>query len=201
MAFWEQMSKKISDAGQGAAQQAKNFSEVTKLNGTISEKEKKITQLFHAMGEAYYAQHKDDPAADQPEKIEEVKALAAEIDRCRNEINRIKGIVKCPNCGAEVTSGSAFCNSCGSKMPQEQKEEPVPEGMRRCPGCNAVVSKENAFCNQCGMKLEPVQSEEPVQTEPVVEPVQSPEAVWPVEEPAQNAEAYRPAEEPSQNPE
>ena len=121
MAFWEQMSKKITDASQGAAQQAKNFSEVTKLNGTISEKEKKITQLFHAIGEAYYAQHKDDPAAEQPEKIEEVKALAAEIERCRNEINRIKGIVKCPNCGAEVSAGSAFCNSCGTKMPQEQK--------------------------------------------------------------------------------
>lgn len=177
MAFWEQMGKKISDAGQGAAQQAKNFSEVTKLNSSISEKEKKISQLYLAIGEAYYAQHKDDPSAEQLDKVGEVKALAAEIEKCRNEINRIKGIVKCPNCGAEVSAGSAFCNSCGTKMPQEQKEEPVPEGMRRCPGCGALVSKENAFCNQCGMKLEPEEAA----------PAEGAEAVQPGEDPAQNA--------------
>lgn len=183
MAFWEQMGKKISDAGQGAAQQAKNFSEVTKLNGSISEKEKKISQLYLAIGEAYYAQHRDDPAAEQLDKVEEIKTLAAEIERCRNEINRIKGIMKCPNCGAEVSAGSAFCNSCGTKMPQEQKEEPVPEGMRRCPGCNALVSVENAFCNQCGIKLEPEQSQE--KPEEAV-PVEGAEAAQPSEDPAQN---------------
>ncbi len=165
MAFFENLGKKISDAGQGAAQQAKNFSEVTKLNGSISEKEKKISQLYLAIGEAYFAQHKDDPAAEEAEKIEDMKTLKVEIEKCRDESNKIKGITKCPNCGAEVSIGAVFCSTCGSKMPQEKKEEePLPEGMRRCPGCDAVVPKENLFCNQCGMKLEPEQSEEPVES-------------------------------------
>ena len=191
MAFFENLGKKISDASQGAAQQAKNFSEVTKLNGSISEKEKKISHLYQAIGEAYYAQHKDDPNAEELEKIDEIKTLTAEIEKCRNEINKIKGIVKCSNCGAEVNAGAVFCSTCGSKMPQEQKEEEaVPEGMRRCPGCDAVVPKENLFCTQCGMKLEPEQSEEPVESAeeaPAEEVVESTEAA-PAEETVETTE-------------
>ena len=26
------------------------------------------------------------------------------------------GLVKCPNCGAEVQEGFAFCDSCGTKL-------------------------------------------------------------------------------------
>lgn len=191
MAFFENLGKKISDASQGAAQQAKNFSEVTKLNGSISEKEKKISQLYRAIGEAYYAQHKDDPAAEESEKIEEITTLTAEIEKCRNEINKIKGIVKCPNCGAEVSVGAVFCSTCGSKMPQEQQEEEsVPEGMRHCPGCDAVVPKENLFCTQCGMRLEPEQSEEPAESaeeSPAEEAVESAEAA-PSEETMESTE-------------
>lgn len=191
MAFFENLGKKISDASQGAAQQAKNFSGVTKLNGSISEKEKKISQLYLTIGKAYYSQHKDDPAAEEAEKIEEIKTLTAEIEKCRDEINKIKGITKCPNCGAEVSIGAAFCSICGSKMPQEQKEEEVlPEGMRRCPGCDAVVPKENLFCNQCGMKLEPEQSEETAESAgeaPAEEAVESVETA-PAEETLESTE-------------
>ena len=39
MAFLEQLGKRLSDAGQGAAQQAKNFTDVTRLFSAISVKE------------------------------------------------------------------------------------------------------------------------------------------------------------------
>jgi len=155
MAFFEQLGKKLSDAGQGAAQQAKIFSEVTKLNSSISEKERKINQLYVAIGQAYYAQHKDDTSAEEFEKIEEITNLNAEIAKCREDINRVKGIAKCPNCGAEVALGSAFCNSCGTKMPQpEPAQEPAAETVRLCPNCQNPVAAEDQFCTHCGTKME-----------------------------------------------
>ena len=42
MSFFDNFSKKISQAGQGAAQSAKNFAAVTKLNSMVSDEEKKI---------------------------------------------------------------------------------------------------------------------------------------------------------------
>lgn len=155
MAFFEQLGKKLSDAGQGAAQQAKIFSEVAKLNSAISDKERKISQLYLAIGQAYYALYKDDISANEYEKMEEITTLNDEIVKCREEINRVKGIAKCPSCGADVALGSAFCCNCGAKMPQpEPVPEPQPEPVRLCPNCQTPVASEDRFCNNCGTKME-----------------------------------------------
>ena len=49
MAFFEQIGKHLSDAGQNVAQQTKKLADVTQLNSTISEKQKKISQLYLAI--------------------------------------------------------------------------------------------------------------------------------------------------------
>ena len=54
MAFFEQLGKRLADAGQGVAQQTKNLADVTRLNSAISEKERKISQLYLAIGQSYY---------------------------------------------------------------------------------------------------------------------------------------------------
>lgn len=156
MAFLEQIGKKLSDAGQGAAQQARIFGEVAKLNSSISDKEKKITQLYIALGQSYYEQHKDEEGAFAQDKMQEITALTAEIAKYREEICQVKGIVKCPQCSAEVPRGSAFCNSCGAKVPQAQEAGEAPaQAERTCPNCHAQVSEGDQFCIQCGTKIEP----------------------------------------------
>lgn len=116
MAFFEQVGKRITDAGQGVAKQTKNLAEVTRLNSTISECEKNISQLYFAIGEAYYGRHRDDAEAEELEKVNEVKELLEKIRQCREEIKQIKGTVKCPSCGAEVPLEAVFCGKCGNKM-------------------------------------------------------------------------------------
>lgn len=118
MAFLEQLGKRLSDAGQGAAQQAKNFTDVTRLNSAISDKEKKVTQLYASIGQAYYQRHRSDPDAEELQQIEAVNALFAEIAQCQEEIKQIKGVSKCPSCGADVPLNSAFCSACGAKFPR-----------------------------------------------------------------------------------
>lgn len=54
MAFFEEIGKRLTDAGQNVAKQTKNLADVTQLNSAISEREKKIAQLFSAIGQAYY---------------------------------------------------------------------------------------------------------------------------------------------------
>lgn len=157
MAFFEQLGKRLTDAGQGVAQQTKNFTVVTRLNGTISEKERKISQLYSSIGESYYERHRNDSRSEELQKIEEINILFTEIAQCREEIKQIKGGVKCPHCGAEVALNSVFCNSCGTKILQAvETAEPVEVETRICPNCQAKVKKDNLFCNHCGTKLEDI---------------------------------------------
>ena len=152
MAFFEDLGKKLSDVGQGVASQAKNLAELTKLNSAVNDKEKQITQLYTAMGKAYFEAHK----ADETPAYEEIAAiltLQAEILACQEEIKQIKGIVKCPNCGADIPLDAAFCNGCGAKAP-ERNPAPAPEAANRfCPNCGGALNKDAAFCKHCGTRL------------------------------------------------
>ncbi len=152
MAFFEQIGKRLTDAGQGVAQQTKNFSDVTRLNGVISEKERKISRLYASLGQSYYALHKQDPAAEALPEIGQINALFAEIARHREEIKQIKGVVKCPSCGAEMAMGAAFCTACGIKLEQSDSPAQTSEGPV-CPNCGKPVVPDDLFCNHCGTKL------------------------------------------------
>ena len=48
MAFFEQLGKKITDAGQGVAQSGKNAMDVSRLNSLISDRKKQISQGYAA---------------------------------------------------------------------------------------------------------------------------------------------------------
>ncbi len=153
MAFFEEIGKKLSSAGQGVAQSTKNFADVTRLNGVISEKEKRIAQLQAAIGEAYYNNHKDDPDAEEKQSIDEINTLKKEIQQHQDEIQQIRGVTKCPKCGADVAITAGFCNVCGTQMPRQTVAEPVGEEGTVCPNCHKAVAKGSAFCTNCGTKL------------------------------------------------
>ena len=84
--------------------------------------------------------------ADSNKKIQDLKA----------QIQIIKGVVRCENCGAEVAKESAFCPSCGNKMPeivQPVVEQPVAEA-KKCANCGATLDNGALFCSECGTKVE-----------------------------------------------
>ena len=148
MAFFEQLSKKLTDAGQNVAQQTKNLSEIARLSGVISEKEKSISQLYTTLGQLYFEQHKEDPEA--LSQVASIQALLAEIAEHKVTIKKLKGITQCPNCGGDVAADAVFCNHCGTRVAAEPA--PAPQN-RVCPSCQTENGPENKFCNHCGTKL------------------------------------------------
>lgn len=157
MAFFEKIGKKLSDAGQGVSQQAKNLSEISRLNGVISESEKKAEELYRTIGAAYYEAHKGEIAGEQGDLIAELDGLMSEIRRAEEKILAIKGIGHCPECGAEVTAEAAFCSACGARLPEPpappEEEFSLPEE-RLCPNCKTPAAPDNLFCNHCGTRLD-----------------------------------------------
>lgn len=141
-------------AAHTVAQQTRELAEVNRLNKGISDKERKISQLFLMMGQSYFERHKNDDTAEELERIEEIKALNAEILVNREKIKQIKGVVKCASCGADVPLNAAFCNACGAKVNRAEHMTDNSEEVCICPNCQAVVEKGNLFCSRCGAKTE-----------------------------------------------
>lgn len=135
MPFFDNIGKRISDAGQNVAKQTKNLADITQLNSAISERQKGIQQLYLSLGQAYYETHKNDPAAEESEKIRQINTLFCEIAQCRDKI-------------AQIRSSNASIARAEQPVPTQIEEEG-----NLCPKCGAAVMEGNLFCNQCGSKL------------------------------------------------
>lgn len=152
MSFFDNIGSKASAAGQAAAEKARNFAEVNRLNGVISDHEKRISRLYFEIGQSYYMRHKDDPEAEELERIAEITDTNEKIAVCREQIKTLKGVEKCPNCGADVQNGSQFCNKCGTRMPPASMKT-APKAGLTCPTCGTELESDAAFCFNCGAKL------------------------------------------------
>ncbi len=153
MSFFDSIGSKVSATGQAAAEKAKNITEIGRLNGVISDHEKRISRLYFEIGQSYYERHRDDPAAEELERIAAVNDALDKIDVCREQIKTLKGVEKCPTCGADVARGSQFCNNCGTKMPPASIRTAPKAQVGRCPTCGAPIAEGNVFCNSCGTKI------------------------------------------------
>ena len=160
MSFFDNIGSKASAAGQAAAEKARNFAEVNRLSGVISDHEKRISRLYFEIGQSYYERHKDDPEAEELERIAAITDTNEKIAVCRNQIKTLKGVEKCPNCGADVQNGSQFCNNCGTRMPPASMKT-APKAGLTCPTCGTELESDAAFCFNCGTKLAPTPAPAP----------------------------------------
>ena len=177
MGFFDDFGKKISDASQGAIAKTKDFADVAKLNSNISDEERRINNAYQQIGKLYFEMHLEDFEDCFKDHFAAINESLGKIQDYRQQITNIKGVVKCPNCGAEVPKDSAFCSSCGTPVPKqdvpaaEAEEVSAPEAApvetpveeapaveapveKKCPSCGATLEDGALFCTNCGTKVE-----------------------------------------------
>lgn len=149
MAFLDEIGKKISQTSQGMVQKTKDTAESMRLSSAISDEEKRIDGLFFEIGKLYFELHANDYDPQLEELVLSVKEANTKIENYNEQIKRLKGIVRCPNCNGEVTYGSPFCSHCGTKMelPTEAEED---KKVRRCKNCGLPLPDGAGFCTNCG---------------------------------------------------
>ncbi|MDA8272683.1 MAG: zinc-ribbon domain-containing protein [Deltaproteobacteria bacterium] len=59
------------------------------------------------------------------------------------------GVIKCPNCGAEVLKGSRFCKECGGEIIINKQGRQN----KKCPNCGTENTPDAGFCENCGKPL------------------------------------------------
>ena len=185
MAFFDDLGKKISQAGQAVSQKSKDFSDVSKLNTAIANEEKKLQANYYHLGRIYITKHGNDYEPVFAETIKAIKESEQNIINYRMQIQDIKGIIRCEKCGAEIPNNVLFCSTCGTPVPPK---ETVPNTVR-CLSCGKINSKDVSFCTNCGTPL----SAAPI-TEPTYAPTPAP-SYRPNPTPAP-APVYTPAPQP-----
>ena len=151
MAIIDQLGKMITNAGQETAMKAKNFADIAILNSSIDSLRQEINRLSQELGKVYYEEHKNDEVfTEVPEQMTAIRNAYAEIGKYQEQINQIKGMGRCPNCGASTPADSVFCSSCGTRLVHEAA---VPTEGKTCPQCHATVGPNDLFCMACGADL------------------------------------------------
>lgn len=59
--------------------------------------------------------------------------------------------MNCPNCQTQLSEGTQFCPSCGTKVNIEQENQTT---VKSCPNCGNALANDAAFCPNCGIKID-----------------------------------------------
>lgn len=152
MGFFDEIGKKISQTASDSAKKTREFVEVTKLNSQISDEKRSITNLYAQIGEKYFHDTLANPQPAYADLFRAVEAANQKVASLQEEIQKIRNVRICENCGAESTDGSSFCAGCGAPFPiVPPAAEPAP-ATKTCANCGAQLPDNAAFCTACGNK-------------------------------------------------
>ncbi len=167
MAFFDEVSKKLTQAGQDAIQKTKDIADITKYNSAISNEEKTLNDIYFQLGKAFFDSC-ETPDEAYASYFDAIRASKARIDEMKKTVQALKSVVPCPNCGAEMKKEAIFCNVCGTEMPKTQFNTFQPVANRVCVTCGSMVADGVNFCTVCGTPVQVAPPVQPVQPQPAV---------------------------------
>ena len=118
MKFWEDVSKTATDAANYTAKKAGELTNVAKVRYKLHLAETKLACTYEGIGRLYYSavMEGDNTTEAISDLMADVAEISTEIRECKAQLADFKNKKICPKCGSEISSGSFFCNLCGTKM-------------------------------------------------------------------------------------
>lgn len=143
---------------EGTELREKDSDAVLQLREQIALEEKRLTENYCLLGQAYMTAHSSDYEETFSVYVSEILVSQKKKYEYLKKIMDLKGIKLCESCGAEVPENALFCFACGNKMPDSKFV--VPDGQTRCRRCGSLQPIGNRFCMNCGQLIEEVISVE-----------------------------------------
>ena len=110
------LGKKLSKLGQDTKNGVQKVSDSVSISNRISQEKKSLERLFALIGEAVYKENPEAPKAGLEDEWAAVKVAYANIASYTEQLNHLKGLIYCPNCGRPAAAGDKFCAKCGLKL-------------------------------------------------------------------------------------
>ena len=164
MAFFDSLTRALSETGQAVVNKTKDIGELTKLTARVSELERKMDQTYKIIGKLYVEHYGEDSDEMFKNAVASIKDKQKRIAGYKEDIRRLRGINKCAGCGADVEAGAQFCSKCGAKVEpnnvvadvdaiftdsEDAYEDPyAEEDIEFMSGCEVEEDVENFFDQQ-----------------------------------------------------
>lgn len=122
------LSVAVTEAGKltkSVAGKTSNLVDVTKLNLTLNDTERKINAIQQKIGEMVYDMYIADElsTSDFDELCGEIDAFKEEQETLKAQIAELKNAIPCTECGTNNEKGSEFCSKCGAKLKDKKNED------------------------------------------------------------------------------
>ena len=127
MAFFENLKGKALETLKAAEEKTSIMVETTRINGLINTENKQINSNLLRIGEICYESYPEVISSSIADLVEQINNSKLKIVDYTKQVNKLKGVTKCEQCGTEVVQyNKAFCSNCGAKMSVE--DDIAPEG-------------------------------------------------------------------------
>ncbi len=153
MDFFNEIGKKITDAGHKTIKITRDMTDTIKYNSMISDEEKTIKTCYLRIGELYYKKFAVQADAEFKSFFDQITDSENKIEEYRKAIEELKEIAKCPKCGATINDDDSFCIVCGASIKTEPSSGNT-DTPSLCPQCGAEVSEGAVFCEKCGERVQ-----------------------------------------------
>lgn len=115
------LGKKLSKIGQDTKNGVQKVSDSVSISNRITAEKKSLERLFASIGEAVYKESPDVAKEGLEDEWAAVKVAYANIASLNDQLNHVKGIIYCPNCGRPAAKGDKFCAKCGFRLDNLQE--------------------------------------------------------------------------------
>lgn len=133
MDLFDNLSKKISDTVNKAAEKTKQITDSTvnasKLRTLQKNAEKNINACYIQLGKAYYENSHDNCDNIYKEIIAAIDREKEIYNNAEKELDTLNGVKRCPECNKQLNDDSKFCDGCGVKLPEIIEEKLEPENI------------------------------------------------------------------------
>ncbi len=125
MGVFDKVGDTLSSVSKDVVNKAKTGSDVNKIKQQIVYEEERITDFYTQLGKIYYTDKSANPTEQYAKMCSEIESRTARVERLKMQINNLKGIKICKNCGSVVANNFTFCGICGTKLPEEVPDEDI----------------------------------------------------------------------------
>ena len=115
MSFLDQLGKMVTPPAASPTAALPPY--LADLNQSINGIHGKISDMFFELGQAYYERYVNDQQTEFEDRMAAIRAAYAEIAQYQSLADDVGARKRCPNCGAQLMNGAAFCSSCGARLP------------------------------------------------------------------------------------
>lgn len=118
MAFFNDIGKTLTQAGQAAVHKTKEVADITKANTKVLDAQNKLDKAYAEAGRKYAQLHAGNPEDGMKEAMAVVHEMEERLRELQKELYDLKGMAECPECGTMCEGKSAFCPKCGATLPK-----------------------------------------------------------------------------------